>query len=268
MDLGPQVRYPCGRPQPRRGEGRRGGGGGGDGRPERNRDPVHRPKRDLSSNADAKFNKRMRISPSLDASPISSDSSLSPERSPRKDVPTPSGSKNGDKTGGGKKPLAGGSAMGNVTDPWARKKKPTSAMNKESSGKRGRRSSSNSSSSSANSREELRHAPPTSGIPRRSHSPFPNKNERRLSPPRGDITGFRIPKKHRSTDSRGRPPSDARPSSENKGKTADCAFGKKHFKEAKNDEHDRISDDDAVVDGIDSHGAENISDVRYSFIIF
>ncbi|KAK6726911.1 hypothetical protein RB195_004919 [Necator americanus] len=259
-DLGPQVRYPCGRPTPRRNEGRRGGGVDNSGqqssRSDRNRDAVQRHKRDIPSGASSvKSNKASRISPSLDASPISSDSSVSPER---KNISAVNNDKNESKTGN-KKPAKGGSAMGNVTDPWARKKKTSSTKNKESDGRRGGRSSSNSSTSSSNSNEKLRRAAAASASSRRSRSPLPAKTDRRLSPPRGDITGFRIPKKHCSTDNRSRAAGPLR--SENKQKTMDCAFGKKPFKESKrNDDHDPISDEDPIVDGIDSHGAENISD--------
>ncbi|ETN85393.1 hypothetical protein NECAME_06417, partial [Necator americanus] len=202
-DLGPQVRYPCGRPTPRRNEGRRGGGGDNScqqlSRSDRNRDAVQRHKRDIPSGASSvKSNKASRISPSLDASPISSDSSVSPER---KNISAVNNDKNESKTGN-KKPAKGGSAMGNVTDPWARKKKTSSTKNKESDGRRGGRSSSNSSTSSSNSNEKLRRAAAASASSRRSRSPLPAKTDRRLSPPRGDITGFRIPKKHCSTDNR------------------------------------------------------------------
>ncbi|KIH59208.1 hypothetical protein ANCDUO_10573 [Ancylostoma duodenale] len=85
------------------------------------------------------------------------------------------------------------------------------------------------------------------------------QNDRRLSPPRGDITGFRIPKKHRSSENRSRTSGSTRGEGE-KSKTTECAFGKRPRDSKRDDSHDRISDDDPVVDGIDSRGAENISD--------
>ncbi|VDL67692.1 unnamed protein product, partial [Nippostrongylus brasiliensis] len=131
---------------------------------------------------------------------------VSPVRSPRKSGGGSNQDKGANKTA--KKKLPSGSAMGDVTDPWARKKKNT-AIRGSHDGKQRARSSSNSSTSSTNSSDKLRRATNTTSSntrgSRRQRTPPPGtKNERRLSPPRGDIAGFRIPKKHRRSPSRER----------------------------------------------------------------
>ncbi|KAK6027617.1 hypothetical protein OSTOST_06353 [Ostertagia ostertagi] len=249
-DLGPQVRYPCGRPPPPpRNDTRRSGGGDSNGprhsssRQEKVKDSAPRSRRDSPhSTTSTKAKSRSgsnRISPSLDASPISSDSSLSPSRSPHKGAGAAHTDKNGDKKA--KKKVQSGGAMGDVTDPWARKKK-TNTWSKNNSEKARGRSSSNSSSSSTNSNEKLRRAAAastTTRTSRRARSPPSTKVERRLSPPRGDIAGFRIPKKHRAASSRDR--------------TSRSPTQKKVR------EPSRVSDDE-VGDAMESRGAENISD--------
>ncbi|VDM61118.1 unnamed protein product [Angiostrongylus costaricensis] len=206
-DLGPQVRYPCGRPQPRRYDGQRNVGTGSSNqqpsRQDKAKDSAYRPSRDSSSNKTlTKENRSSRLSPSLDVSPISSDSSLSPDRSPRKSSIATNLNKECDENVK-KKAAQGGSAMGDVTDPWT---------------------------------------------------------DRRLSPPRGDITGYRIPKRRRSSASHDRASRSARTNLETRRASA---YSRKSDKPdfAKNSQS-RISDDDddEALDGIINRGAQNISD--------
>ncbi|WKX92707.1 hypothetical protein Q1695_010608 [Nippostrongylus brasiliensis] len=267
-DLGPQVRYPCGRPNPRRNEGRRSGGGDGSGqqssRQDRGKDSSQRSRRDSPHNSSStKSNRGARISPSLDVSPISSDSSMSPVRSPRKSGGGSNQDKGANKTA--KKKMPSGSAMGDVTDPWARKKKNT-AIRGGHDGKQRARSSSNSSTSSTNSSDKLRRATNTTSSntrgSRRQRTPPPStKNERRLSPPRGDIAGFRIPKKHRRSPSRERTSGPSRAGGGDGGR--DVPLSRKS--EAQKTNSERIRSSGRIFDGVaantaGSRGAENISD--------
>ncbi|VDO25147.1 unnamed protein product [Haemonchus placei] len=272
-DLGPQVRYPCGRPPPPARSDRRGGGGDGNSqrhsssRQDKVKESAPRSRRESphSSSSTKAKSRTGRISPSLDASPISSDSSLSPARSPRKTANPTHTDKNVDKKV--KKKVQSGSAMGDVTDPWARKKKATSWTKNNNEPKTRGRSSSNSSSSSTNSHEKLRRAA-AANLNRNSRlpcSPPVAKVERRLSPPRGDIAGFRIPKKHRAASSRDRTYSSARGNCDS---GRDVAFSKKSNVDShsskrsdskKNREPCKLSDDE-MEQTIDSRGAENISD--------
>ncbi|XGW19942.1 hypothetical protein V3C99_003620 [Haemonchus contortus] len=271
-DLGPQVRYPCGRPPPpARGDRRSGGDGNSQrhssSRQEKVKESAPRSRRESphSSSSTKARSRTGRISPSLDASPISSDSSLSPARSPRKTANPTHTDKNVDKKV--KKKVQSGSAMGDVTDPWARKKKATSWTKNNNEPKTRGRSSSNSTSSSSNSHEKLRRAA-AANLNRNSRlpcSPPVAKVERRLSPPRGDIAGFRIPKKHRAVSSRDRTYSSGRGNCDS---GRDVAFSKKSNVEShsskrseskKNREPCKLSDDE-MEQTIDSRGAENISD--------
>ncbi|KAE9419258.1 hypothetical protein Angca_004849 [Angiostrongylus cantonensis] len=266
-DLGPQVRYPCGRPQPRRYDGQRNVSTGSSNqqpsRQDKAKDSAYRPSRDSSSNKTlTKENRSSRLSPSLDVSPISSDSSLSPDRSPRKSSIATNVNKECDKNVK-KKAAQGGSAMGDVTDPWARKKKTKCwSRNKNSGGKQRERSTSNSSTSSSNSKEKIRRAAASSvssRVQRRSRSPTTAKTDRRLSPPRGDITGYRIPKRRRSSASHDRTSRSARTNLETR---RSSAYSRKSDKPdfAKNSQSRISDDDDEALDGIINRGAQNISD--------
>ncbi|KAK5969421.1 C3H1-type domain-containing protein [Trichostrongylus colubriformis] len=267
-DLGPQVRYPCGRPPPpARSEARRSGAGDGhrhsSSRQEKLKESAPRSRRDspLSSSSTKVKSRSGRISPSLDVSPISSDSSLSPARSPRKGGGTAHADKNGDKKS--KKKVQSGGAMGDVTDPWARKKKTNAGTKSNNESKTRGRSSSNSSSASSDSNEKLRRAAAASTNTRTSRRPrSPAKDERRLSPPRGDIAGFRIPKKHRVGSSRDRTSGRDGDSGRDKAFTKKSSANSVPLKKSdakRSRELSRVSDDD-VVDGMNSRGAENISD--------
>ncbi|KJH51194.1 hypothetical protein DICVIV_02656 [Dictyocaulus viviparus] len=282
-DLGPQVRYPCGRPQLRRNEGRRSVGNDNSTqqhfRQDKARDSTCRPRRESPSKAAfTKVNRVSRISPSLDVSPISSDSSISPARSPRKSTVVTNLDKECEKSVK-KKVTQSGSAMGDVTDPWARKKKTSCwPRNKEGEGNKRGRSTSNSSTSSSDSNEKVKRTPaPTSSsrVLRRSRTPSVVKADRRLSPPRGDITGFRIPKKHHSSVSNENitrlffyfielysPLSITvfRPTRVDSQSKYNIPEPKKSGKSGfvRNSTH-RISRSEAV-EGINSRGAENISD--------
>ncbi|KAK6036823.1 hypothetical protein COOONC_25672, partial [Cooperia oncophora] len=198
LDLGPQVRYPCGRPPPPpRSDARRSGGGDGSG---------HR----YSSSRQEKVK---------DSAPRS-----------RRDSPQSSSSTKAKSRSGSKKESTSGGAMGDVTDPWARKKKP-GAWTKNNNEAKGETTLADT----------------------------------RLSPPRGDIAGFRIPKKHSAATSRDRISGSARGSSD---AGRDLAFSKKSNanplpskkpEAKKGREPSRVSDDE-VDDTMDSRGAENISD--------
>ncbi|KAJ1348963.1 hypothetical protein KIN20_004372 [Parelaphostrongylus tenuis] len=152
--------------------------------------------------------------------------------------------------------------MGDVTDPWARKKKTKCwSRNKSNDGKQRGRSTSNSSSSSSNSKERIRRAAASSGssrVQRKSCTPSVTKVDRRLSPPRGDITGYRIPKRRRSSVSRERSARSARTNSEIKRNSA-CSRKSDKSDSVKNNAHRRIPDDEALG-GINNRGAQNISD--------
>lgn len=262
-DLGPQVRYPCGRPTQRRSDARRSGGDSGappTSRPEKSKESSssHRSRRSSPHNSTStRASRSGRISPSLDASPISSDSSLSPTRSPRKSVGAAPSERNGSRNAK-KKNLPGG-AMGDVTDPWARKKKANTWGRGSSEVKQRERSTSNSSSTSSNSSEKLRRAAASTSSSRpsrRQRTPPSTKVERRLSPPRGDITGFRIPKKHRGS-SKDRIAGPTRSGDAGR----DAGLPKKSSKSGsrKNRTQDSVSDED-TAELAEGRGAEVISD--------